>query len=425
MRNLSIHLYTILLVINLLPLNTKAQSAISRCADQQKTIIYFPLDKADIDEYYLNNATAIKKMDQLLTNDTDNHTLEQIIIEASSSPDGNENYNKQLALLRGYTIQNYILDKYPQINPSMTEVIVEEINWQWLINVAKEDNRLPYRQQVIEAVEKKGNNISQESLLKGIGGGEAWRYIRQHYLPYRRAAAVCITLLTKNVAPEAETMIESVIEDTVPSVEIIESIENVTTEMTMPTTPLRPYTRKPFIALKTNLLYDALTVLNVEAEIPIGKRWSVAAEWTFPWWLWSKEQICIELLNGNLEGRYWLGNREKKTLLTGWFVGLYGGGGKYDLEWKRKGYQGEFFSVGASAGFAHKINKKGTLRMEYALSVGYMKTKYREYKPKWGVDEEWHLIRQRSGNYTWVGPTRIKVSLVWMLTYKSRRKGWQ
>ena len=63
---------------------------------------------------------------------------------------------------------------------------------------------------------------------------------------------------------------------------------------------------KPLFALKTNLLFDLLSGLNVEVEVPIGKHFSLAGEWIFPWWLWEKKQYALEILNGNLELRYWL-----------------------------------------------------------------------------------------------------------------------
>ncbi|MCQ5209210.1 DUF3575 domain-containing protein [Bacteroides thetaiotaomicron] len=47
-----------------------------------------------------------------------------------------------------------------------------------------------------------------------------------------------------------------------------------------------------------------------------------------------------------MEGRYWLGSRKRREVrevLTGHFMGLYAGGGKYDLQWGLKVYQGEFF----------------------------------------------------------------------------------
>ena len=103
-------------------------------------------------------------------------------------------------------------------------------------------------------------------------------------------------------------------------------------------------------------------------------------------------------------------------------MGIYGGAGSYDVEWKTKGYQGEFIiPFGLTGGFAHKISKNW--RQEYSLGIGYMTNKYREYIPqKCEYDDEWHLIRQKSGKSTWIGPTRVKVSLVWMINQKYKKQ---
>ncbi len=420
MKHISLNIILFFVAIIAISIQLSAQSNNELGKDIEKAVFYFRFNNASIDFQYLDNAAAIDKLNELLTSSQADSTLQQIIIETSSSPEGSESYNERLTLRRGYAVQNYIIDKYPHITPTVIELIAKKNNWEWLKEIVLVDSNLPYRQQIIELMNSNLSATDLQKSLKNLGDGEAWSYIEQRYLVYKREAVVCVILLTRVKEQETELAIKERKNNA--SIIPINEQEINETIVETPIPGLRNDTRRPSFVAKTNLLYDAATVLNIELEIPIGKRWSVAAEWVFPWWLWSKKQICLELLNGNLEGRYWLGSREKKPVLTGWFVGLYGGGGKYDLEWKTKGYQGEFFSMGGSGGFAHKINKKGTLRMEDALSVGYMKTKYREYKPKWGVDEEWHLIKQRSGKYTWVGPTRVKVSLVWMLTCKSLKK---
>jgi hypothetical protein len=85
------------------------------------------------------------------------------------------------------------------------------------------------------------------------------------------------------------------------------------------------------------------------------------------------------------------------------------------LKWKEQGYQGEFYNMGLSGGYAHEISRDGKWRMEYSLGVGYMNTNYREYNAKMGLDNEWHLIRQKTGIYKYGGPLRAKISLVWTL----------
>ena len=188
--------------------------------------------------------------------------------------------------------------------------------------------------------------------------------------------------------------------------------------------------KKTYFALKTNLLFDAITALNVEIEVPIKKHWSIAGEWIFPWWLHDKDKPNIkpsrlEILCGTLEGRYWFGNRDNRPILTGWFVGLFSGAGLYDLQWKAKGYQGEFFiSAGASIGFAHKIGKRAKhLSMEYSIGFGHFRSHYRKYEAYYFDDYKWHPIRENNGRYTWTGPTRIKISLVWMPPFKVKRGG--
>ncbi len=182
------------------------------------------------------------------------------------------------------------------------------------------------------------------------------------------------------------------------------------------------------MAIKTNLLFDAATIANVGIEVPVATRWSVAADWIFPWWLWEDEQHCLQVLSGTLEARYWLTSSEKYERthssynpLAGWFVGLYGGAGLYDLEWDKIGYQGEFYiATGVSGGYVHQLNR--SLLLEFSVGVGYLNTVYRKYEAKLStIDYNWHLIRQHDGAYTWLGPTSAKIALSWYPHF--RKKG--
>ena len=178
----------------------------------------------------------------------------------------------------------------------------------------------------------------------------------------------------------------------------------------------------PF-AIKTNLLYDAASVLNIGAEAPIGDRWSVAFEWVTPWWSSYEKQKYLQLMYGSLEGRYWFGNRENRPQLTGWFAGIAAGGGVYDLMYDAmNGIQGEFSTCGAVAGFAHAINSSGTLRLEYSLGLGWMGTEYVKY---WWDEFDYTLVAPSPQTWrtNWFGPTKVQVSLVYMLKIRSKVSG--
>ncbi len=177
----------------------------------------------------------------------------------------------------------------------------------------------------------------------------------------------------------------------------------------------------PFFAFKSNLLFDLATALNIAVEVPIGDKWSVNGEWMFPWWITDDATTAFQLLSANVEGRYWFGDRTKKLKLTGLFAGYYIGGGLYDLRMNSKGYQGEFYiASGFSGGYAHAINKSGSLRMEYALGLGYLNTDYRYYE---GRADNRFMVWQYNGRYVWLGPTRASVSMVWMLNINKKRGG--
>lgn len=90
-----------------------------------------------------------------------------------------------------------------------------------------------------------------------------------------------------------------------------------------------------------------------------------------------------------------------------WFFRIY-------LQWQDNGYQGEFFiAAGISYGYAHRIG--GNLRLEYNIGIGLLRTDYQHYHAR---DNYWTLLWQENGKYTWFGPTKVKISLVWLLNRK-------
>ena len=182
--------------------------------------------------------------------------------------------------------------------------------------------------------------------------------------------------------------------------------------------------QKPLFALKTNLLYDVASLVNLGLEVPLGNRFSLCAEAVFPWWKIRDKDITVQMLEGTLEGRYWLGKRTQKKLLTGFFAGVYAGVGLFDFQLGKlsggNGVQGNFFVMGGlSAGYAHVVSNN--LRMEYSLGLGYLRSDFREYisvkDTKFGdikaLPYPWD-VKRISG----ILPTKLQVSLVWMLSCK-------
>ncbi len=104
--------------------------------------------------------------------------------------------------------------------------------------------------------------------------------------------------------------------------------------------------------------------------------------------------------------------------LNGWFIGIYGQSGLYDLERSFKGQQGEFYSAGISAGYVFKLGD--SFHLELSLGAGYAHVNYRKYEARSGgrllIWDNVHRV------FHWTGPTKAEVSLVWYPHFKKSRK---
>jgi hypothetical protein len=372
-----------------------------------------------------------------------------MIIAATSSPEGYEVRNEELAAKRALAVKSYIMWKFPYVNRDMIYTFSAGEDWEGLRRGVENDPYVPAQWQVLYLLDSHQSNDAKKAALRKIAGGRTWAYIAQFILPSLRGG-VALSLYAKSQSQptteppkeieERTIVVEKIVRDTVwiertPEPQTIKPAEPVKpAETAKPVEAVEPaksveaevpaeFVRKSLFAVKTNLLFDIGTALNIEAEVPMGRRWSLAGEWMFPWWLWSREQIAFEGGIGTLELRSYLGRREGRQPLTGWFLGLHGGAGRYDLEWKKRGSQGKLWYGGMSGGYAHTVSKNGNLRMEYSLGLGYMHTAYTDYVPRKDDEGNWLLERRKEATRWWAGPTRAKVSLVWMVGYKSKKEG--
>ena len=178
---------------------------------------------------------------------------------------------------------------------------------------------------------------------------------------------------------------------------------------TAPAMPSAPRERKPFyMALKTNLLYDALVVPNIGLEVYLGRGWSVAGNWAYTWLKNDSRYRFHRIYGGDLEARRWLGYGRKP--LTGHHMGVYALLLTYDLEWGGKGYLGDRWSYGGGIAYGYSAPIGRRLNLDFTVGIGYLGGEYHEYIPKDG-----HYVWRATKKRRWFGPTKAEVSLVWLL----------
>lgn len=174
-------------------------------------------------------------------------------------------------------------------------------------------------------------------------------------------------------------------------------------------------------ALRTNLLYDAATMVNAELEIALGRRMSIIWEDTFPWWEYGNK-YCLQYWAMGPEARIYFRRWDSDTKFRGMYAGVYGLSGKYDFQYDTKlCYQGEFWSSGLSFGYAKAIGKKQRVNMDFSISFGYLTSNYRHYKPAFDYSE---LIKDNynTGAVSYMGPTKVKIVLSVPVHYTRKAK---
>lgn len=180
------------------------------------------------------------------------------------------------------------------------------------------------------------------------------------------------------------------------------------------------------MAVKTNMLYDALTVPNIGVEFYLGGGWSAAAGAAYSWWSNSTRHRYFRVYGGDIAIRKWFGARAKATPLTGHHIGVYGQLFTYDVEFGGKGYMGgrpggKLWDEPQAAGgveYGYSLPIAHRLCIDLAVGVGYWYGKTREYKP---VDGGYEWLKTNHRNY--LGPTKAEISFVWLLGRGYSKKG--
>ena len=388
-------------------------------------VLYFRFNRSLLEKDYMSNIQSIDTLRTIITKREILNQLDSIVIKASASPEGALDRNLQLARERAIAVKTYLMWQYPYLDRNKILTYSNGENWEGLKLMVEEDKNMPYRKEVLDIINSNLSPWMKDQRIQQVGNGRAFAYMIQNMLRYLRTGATCIVFYKKTEAKPAEIIAdEKVVEEVI----VEEAIQDTAT-IVKPTEEVVWQYKRP-IAIKTNLLFDLATALNIEVEVPIGKHFSIAGEWMSPWWLWENKQHSFEVMLITLEGRYWLGpkfSKQEKSLgthnpLTGWFLGLYSSMGKYDLEWNKKGYQGEIYlSTGLTVGYVQPLSRN--FNLEFSLSAGYLQSDYRYYKACQDAMGDWHLIKQYPGSFNWIGPTKAKVSLIWYPHFKSIRKG--
>ena len=414
---------------------------------KDSVVIYFPKNSAKLDLNFRGNDQSVRSiLDSLsiFVNDSV-YKIKSITYSGAASPEGNKAYNERLADLRARSLFRYI-SNYTVLPDSIQFVKSLGRDWAGLIRLVKQDSNLPQREYVLQVLEDIVNNsasTAEDPLLKlmKISNGTAYKYMYDNIFPSLRATYFDIVyekisksdriLLEQNKKDLDSIVFVEVIDTVIPDQQrvvlpadsmasdqsALQSTDSVVSDQSiaLPTdTMAEPqdsaFCRPFYMAIKSNMLYDAAMTPNAAIEFYLGAGFSLTANWQYAWWKRDKSAFYWRTYGGDVEARYWFGKLANEKPLTGHHVGLYGQMITYDFEFGGSGILAPRWSwaIGASYGYSLPIHR--VLNIDFSAGVGYHTGIYHEYIP---IDGEY--IWQATKRRRWIGPTKFEVSLVWLI----------
>ncbi len=378
--------------------------------------VHFKVSHIEIDPDYSGNKETLDSIFHKLDTDSllygPTRRLRSVKVTGAASPEGSVKFNKYLSEKRA----DAIFDQFRRrglLSDSLTSFSFIGRDWRGLQTEVESDLEVPYRADVLSLLEQiNSSNPPTHPLanLKALHRGIPYHYLLTELFPDLRASRLTV---------EYERLFPGI---RIPDIPLDSPL--LTTELAGELLPLpivlgEAKQCKPFyMALKTNMLYDALLLPNIGAEFYVGKNISINADWMYGWWDRDRTHYYWRAYGGNIGARWWFGKAAHEKPLTGHHLGLFTGVVTYDFELGKGGIMGGLprgtlwdrcnFISGVEYGYSLPVTRH--LNIDFSFALGYMGGKYLKYEPKYGF-----YIWQSTHRLHWFGPTKAEISLVWLI----------
>lgn len=368
-------------------------------ADTMGVRIYFKQSKVELLPDLHHNA---ERLDSFITElkkiqSDPNYRFRSVNIMGGASPEGTKRFNNWLSRQRADRITEYLFEHAK--SPLSEDQITYEypgVDWEGLKRYVLNDPDVPNREEVLYIIDHPGDGDDRVQRLKKLNWAIPWLYLYQKYYPPLRASQVQIifdrVFRLDSIKKELRKF-------------------SITTPIKLPELKFVPRPMLPFYAaLKTNMIYDAALIPNVGIDVYMGGNWSVTVNWEYAWWKNDNSHWYWRVYGGDIEMRKWFGKKAQEKPLTGHHIGPYFQLVTYDFELGHRGYQGRRWTKAAGIAYGYSLPIKARLNLDFTLGLGYHWGQFYEYKP---IDT--HYVWQKTRRRKAITPTKIEVSLVWLI----------
>jgi len=174
--------------------------------------------------------------------------------------------------------------------------------------------------------------------------------------------------------------------------------------------------KSQYIAVKSNLLYDAMATVNLGAELALAPKWTLDVSGNYNGWTMSHQRRWKHWMV-QPEARYWFCDR-----FSGHFLGFHAHGGQFNWGGLKNSisflgtdvsrlsdsrFQGWFAGAGLGYGYSWILSRHWGVEAE--IGVGYSYTRYDRFECA-GCGKK----AEKDKTHHYVGPTKAAVNLIYV-----------
>jgi len=368
-----------------------------------------------------------------------NLILRQVFVKGGASPEGPYDNNMWLSRRRAFRLIDFLssnLDQPIAHQPINSRFVTED--YAYLVRLMELAGDAETRQ--VKAIWDacRGDERLCKQKLMALNGGTTWKRLLKTYFPKLRQSRLVLWYM---VNPEYMGIPKC---NLVTNTDLL-SVPGIASYLPLPvcdTAAVQSHSRRHLIAIRTNLLHDFLYVPqfgfapggNIQLEYyPLSGHYTYNAGFTFTNHRHWNTHKFMQIRDFQLElRRYFKGEGQ----FIGTFVDAYVQGMKYGIGFSEtKGWQGEGGGAGIGLGHSWNLNKRGNLRLELSMNVGFFVTRYDPYV--WGngnkVDGKYYYdyhgnisdFKKRNHQFVWFGPTNAGIHMTYDIIYRKQRKEGQ
>lgn len=403
------------LFLLLLFLSFTASPAIARTA--APTRVHFRVNESRLDSLFNGNLTVLNGLKDAVETVGKGRRIKSVSVIGSASPEGDPLLNMRLSEARAAVVAKWLADNLDCEHGNIHSEFLGS-NWDALYSLALSDSDLPKRENTLKLISMKNPALFEPSVRD---------YLKKKFYPEIRYAEVAVEFETTgkdNTSDISEA----------PTVSATSSQEETYAVSGQPArsdmsewSDLSDSTNGSgySFVIKTNLLYDAALVPNIGLEFPLGKGFSIGADWMYAWWSNHARNRQWKTYGGDIFARYYLGRPSAGAPLSGHHFGIYGQVHVFEFAFGHTGYisgiPGQdlfgkpWFGGGLEYGYTFRLKKR--LSLDLSLGIGYLGGEYRKYHLADG-----HYVWDGSFKKNWIGPTKAEISLGYIIGKLPRKE---